>query len=181
MSQPSKTAWTRRQMLDRTVRAGAGLGIAAGSGLALAGCGGDDATAKGLSAAEAARRLPELAATLRRASGVPGMAWAVVQGAQTLAAQGLGLCETGGSAAVNADTVFQLASVSKSLAATVVARQVGEGRVAWDTPLRQLLPWFALSDPASTTQVTVGDLFSHRSGLPDHAGEMLEMLGYTQR
>ncbi len=90
MSQPSRTAWTRRQMLDRTVRAGAGLDIAAGSGLALAGCGGDDAAAKGLSAAEAARQLPELAATLRRISGVPGMAWAVVQGAQTLAAQGLG-------------------------------------------------------------------------------------------
>ena len=89
MSQPSKTEWTRRQMLDRTVRAGAGLGIAAGSGLALAGCGGDDGPAKGLSAAEAARRLPELAATLRRVSGVPGMAWAVVQGTQTLAAQGL--------------------------------------------------------------------------------------------
>jgi CubicO group peptidase (beta-lactamase class C family) len=181
MSQPSKTAWTRRQILDRTVRAGAGLGIAAGSGLALAGCGGDDATAKGLSAAEAARRLPELAATLRRASGVPGMAWAVVQGAQTLAAQGLGLCETGGSAAVNADTVFQLASVSKSLAATVVARQVGQGRVSWDSRMQDLLPWFALRNPGSSAVLTVGDLFAHRSGLPDHAGDKLEELGNGQQ
>ncbi|KGH14608.1 serine hydrolase [Comamonas thiooxydans] len=181
MSQPSKTAWTRRQMLDRTVRAGAGLGIAAGSGLALAGCGGDDGPAKGLSAAEAARRLPELAATLRRVSGVPGMAWAVVQGAQTLAAQGLGLCETGGSAAVNADTVFQLASVSKSLAATVVAHQVGQGRVSWDSRMQDLLPWFALRNPGSSAVLTVGDLFAHRSGLPDHAGDKLEELGNGQQ
>ena len=32
------------------------------------------------------------------------------------------------------------------------------------------LPWFALSDPAVTQMVTVGDMYSHRSGLPDHAG-----------
>ena len=29
--------------------------------------------------------------------------------------------------------------------------------------------------------VSVGDMFSHRSGLPDHAGDMLEDLGYDRR
>ena len=43
------------------------------------------------------------------------------------------------------------------------------------------LPWFALSDPAVTQMVNVGDMFSHRSGLPDHAGDMLEDLGYDRR
>ena len=43
------------------------------------------------------------------------------------------------------------------------------------------LPWFALSDPAVTPMVTVGDMYSHRSGLPDHAGDMLEDLGYDRR
>ena len=43
------------------------------------------------------------------------------------------------------------------------------------------LPWFALSDPAVTKMVNVGDMFSHRSGLPDHAGDMLEDLGYDRR
>ena len=109
------------------------------------------------------------------------MAWAVVQGTQTLAAQGLWLCETGGSAAVNADTVFQLASVSKSLAATVVARQVGQGRVSWDSRMQDLLPWFALRNPGSSAVLTVGDLFAHRSGLPDHAGDKLEELGNGQQ
>ena len=129
----------------------------------------------------ALRALPDLARAALRTTSVPGLAIAVVQGGRTVYAEGFGVRQAGQPGRVDADTVFELASVSKPLAATVVARQVGEGRVAWDTPLRQLLPWFALSDPASTTQVTVGDLFSHRSGLPDHAGEMLEMLGYTQR
>ena len=43
------------------------------------------------------------------------------------------------------------------------------------------LPWFALSDPVVTPMVSVGDMFSHRSGLPDHAGDMLEDLGYDRR
>ena len=43
------------------------------------------------------------------------------------------------------------------------------------------LPWFALSDPAVTRMLTIGDLYSHRSGLPDHAGDKLEDLGYDRR
>jgi len=47
--------------------------------------------------------------------------------------------------------------------------------------MRELLPWFALSDAGSTEYLTVGDLLAHRSGLPDHAGDLLEELGYSQR
>ena len=48
---------------------------------------------------------------------------------------------------VDPDTVFQLASLSKPLGATVVAHQVGENAISWDTPIVDKLPWFALSDP----------------------------------
>ena len=48
-------------------------------------------------------------------------------------------------------------------------------------PIVSKLPWFALSDPVVTRMVTIGDMFSHRSGLPDHAGDMLEDLGYDRR
>ena len=67
--------------------------------------------------------------------------------------------------------MFQLASVSKPLSATVVAHQVGVNAIGWDTPIVSKLPWFALSDPAVTQMVNVGDMLSHRSGLPDHAGD----------
>lgn len=181
MSGQAQTWPTRRQMLNRSLRIGAGLGIGSSAGLALPGCAGDDDSHKGLSAADAARKLPELAEQLRKITGIPGLAWAVVHGNQTIAAQGLGVCQAGRSDAVNADTTFQLASVSKSLGATVVARQVGEGRVSWDSRMQELLPWFALRNPGSTALLTVGDLYAHRSGLPDHAGDKLEELGYGQR
>jgi hypothetical protein len=42
------------------------------------------------------------------------------------------------------------------------------------------LPGFALKDPWVSEHVTYADLFSHRSGLPDHAGDLLEDLGYDR-
>lgn len=118
-------------------------------------------------------------------SGIPGMAVAVVHGGKTVYAKGFGVKNVEGPDApenkVDPDTVFQLASLSKSLSATVVARQVTSNQIGWDTPLVSKLPWFALSDPVVTQMVTVGDMFSHRSGLPDHAGDQLEDLGYDRR
>lgn len=173
---------SRRTLL----RQAAALGTLALGGAAT-GCGGDagggpaPAPLDPTRLQDALRALPGLARDLMALTSVPGLAVAVVHGGQTVFAQGFGVRRAGGAEAVDADTVFQLASVSKSLAATVVARQVGAGRVAWDTPLRTLLPWFALSDADSSARVTVGDLFAHRSGLPDHAGDQLEELGFSQR
>lgn len=113
-------------------------------------------------------------------TGVPGMAVAVVRDGVTVHARGYGVRRVGDEAPVDADTVFQLASVSKSVGATVVAQQVGAGAIRWDTPVVRHLPWFALAQPDVTAQITVGDLYSHRSGLPEHAGDDLELLGYSR-
>lgn len=114
-------------------------------------------------------------------TGIPGLAVAVVRGDATVYAKGFGVRKRGEPAQVDADTVFQLASVSKSIGATVVARQVGARVIAWDTPIRQHLPWFALADDWVTRNLTIGDLYAHRSGLPEHAGDDLEDLGYGRR
>lgn len=110
----------------------------------------------------------------------PGMAVAVVHGGKTVYAKGFGVRELGKSATVDADTVFQLASVSKSVGATVVAHEVGIETVDWDTPVISKLPGFALADPWVTDHLTISDLYTHRSGLPDHAGDGLEDLGYNR-
>ncbi|AFM19085.1 penicillin-binding protein, beta-lactamase class C [Mycolicibacterium chubuense NBB4] len=135
--------------------------------------------------ADAVAELDGMAEALMTKSGIPGMAVAVVHGGKTVYAKGFGVKNTfapdGAGNRVDADTVFQLASLSKPLSATVVARQVSRNAITWDTPIVSRLPWFALSDPAVTKTVTVGDMFSHRSGLPDHAGDRLEDLGYDRR
>ncbi|MCK7612938.1 serine hydrolase domain-containing protein [Roseibium sediminicola] len=125
--------------------------------------------------------LPRIAADIMARSGIPGLAIAVVHEGQTVFAEGYGLRRADLDDPVTPDTVFQLASLSKPVGATVVARQVGEGVVAWESRMRDLLPWFSLSDPARSEKLTIGDLYSHRSGLPDHAGDDLEDLGFDRQ
>lgn len=126
-------------------------------------------------------QLDRMSMQLMERTGLPGMAVAVVQAGRTVYARGFGVRQLGAPGRVDADTVFQLASLSKPVGATVVAQQIGLRKVAWDMPLHHLLPWFALHDPSATAQVTVGDMYAHRSGLPDHAGDRLEDLDYDRR
>ena len=126
-------------------------------------------------------QLDALAAAIMQKSGIPGMAVAVVRDGRTVYAKGFGIRKVGAPETVDADTVFQIASLSKPVTATVVAREVAAGRVAWDTPVAKHLPWFRLKEPWVTSHVTIGDLLSHRSGLPDHAGDLLEDIGFDRR
>ncbi len=134
---------------------------------------------------DATARVDGLVGDLMKSTGIPGMAVAIVHHGKVLYAKGFGVRDTtkggGRDNKVDADTVFQLASVSKSVGATVVAHEVSDNVVTWDTPVPSKLPWFALDDPYVTGHLTIADLYSHRSGLPDHAGDKLEDLGYDRR
>jgi CubicO group peptidase (beta-lactamase class C family) len=118
--------------------------------------------------------------TLKR-SGVPGAAVAVVHGGRTVFAWGFGVRELGKSARIDPTTVFQLASLSKPIAATVAAIQVTNGVVRWDDKVVQHLPNLMLKDPYVAANATIGDFYSHRSGLPHAAGDDLEDLGFDRK
>lgn len=124
--------------------------------------------------------LPSVVQTIMDRTGVPGVAVSVVANDQVVFAEGFGVRDIDRGKPVDADTVFQLASVSKPLGSTVIAGLVGEGDINWDTKMADIDPEFALSDPWVTANVTIADLYSHRSGLPDHAGDALEDLGGTR-
>jgi CubicO group peptidase (beta-lactamase class C family) len=114
-------------------------------------------------------------------TGIPGVAVAVVYQDELIYSKGFGVLEAGQPAPVNADTVFQLASISKPVGATVLAALIGQDAgVRWDSQIKELDPDFALHDPAATDQLTIGDLYSHRSGLPEHVGDILEDIGFSQ-
>lgn len=126
------------------------------------------------------KKLPGIVKSVMRTSGVPGMAVAVVWHDKVVFEQGFGVRDVDKPDKVDANTVFELASLSKPLASTVVAGAVGEGKLSWDDPIVKYLPSFALADSYVTEHVTVADMFSHRSGLPDHAGDLLEDLGFDR-
>jgi CubicO group peptidase (beta-lactamase class C family) len=126
--------------------------------------------------------LPELEKLARGAlkkTGIPGLAIVVVHQDRVVYLKGFGTRQAGKDEPVSEDTVFQLASVSKPLTTTVLAALVGEGVIGWDDRVSDLDPDFRLSEAWVTRELTLRDLLCHRSGLPDHAGDLLEDLGYT--
>lgn len=114
---------------------------------------------------------------MMRRTGVPGISVAVVHDDEVIHLRGFGVRRTGESAKIDPDTVFQIASLSKPISSTIVAGALTDP-VQWDR--HEPLPGFSLKDPWVTGHVTTADLLSHRSGLPDHAGDLLEDLGYDQ-
>ena len=128
----------------------------------------------------AASKLVDRTAATMESSGLPGLALGVLFDGEVIVAEGFGVRTLGQEGAVDADTVFPLASLSKSLGGSVMAALIREKAFAWDDPVRTGSPEFALADPWVSDHVTYADLFSHRSGLPEHAGDLLEDLGYSR-
>src|SRR2546421_7041868 len=128
----------------------------------------------------AIQELEKLAQKQIQENALPGLAIAVVFQDKSVYAKGFGVRDTSGKSSVDADTVFQLASLSKPIGSTVVAELVGEGKITWDSKLSVLDPTFAMFDPWVTREITIRDMYAHRSGLPEHAGDLLEDLGFTR-
>jgi CubicO group peptidase (beta-lactamase class C family) len=128
----------------------------------------------------AIQEIEKLAQKQIEENALPGLAIAVVFQDKTVYAKGFGVRDMNTKVRVDPDTVFQLASVSKPIGSTVVAELVGEGKITWDSKLNMLDPIFEMFDPWVTREITIRDMYAHRSGLPAHAGDLLEDLGFTR-
>lgn len=132
---------------------------------------------------KAVAALPAIVDKVKRASNVPGFAVAVVHGGKMIFAGGYGLRDNRDEkSAVKSTTIFQVASVSKSISATVAAIAMTRNKsFDWDTPVAKVWDGFRLDIPYVSGNATIGDFFAHRSGLPAAAGDELEDLGFERR
>jgi CubicO group peptidase (beta-lactamase class C family) len=99
---------------------------------------------------------------------VPGVAVGIVRGDKVIYLRGHGFRCVEDSARVTPDTLFPIASCTKSFTTTAMALLVDEGKMNWDDPPRKYVPYFHLSDPLVDGEVTLRDLVTHRTGLRDH-------------
>jgi len=118
-------------------------------------------------------RLDDFVEKVRAAFDVPGIGLAIVRDGKVVVARGYGVRRMGEPARVDAGTLFGIASNSKAFTATALGMLVEEGKLEWDAPVIRYLPWFRLSDPYVTKEMTVRDLLVHRSGLGLGAGDLL--------
>ena len=103
----------------------------------------------------------------------PGMAVGVVENGGLVYARGHGVCEVGRPETVDANTIFQIASLTKAFTAAALGILVDEGKLGWDDPVIDYLPEFRMYDPWVTREFTIRDLLTHRSGLGLGAGDLL--------
>jgi beta-lactamase class C len=96
--------------------------------------------------------------------GMVGLAVGVVENGRITFLQGYGETQAGSGDPVTPETVFRWASVSKGVAATMVAKLAEQGKIDLNAPVANYAPDLKL--PAGNEyRATVGDLLSHRLGL----------------
>ena len=105
--------------------------------------------------------------------GVPGGSFAVVRGDRITHAAGYGVRAAGESAPITVDTVFRVASVSKTFAAQLTAMLVAEGRLDWDNRIVEFEPRFTLARPDHAARLEIRHVLGQSSGIVPNAYDNL--------
>lgn len=100
---------------------------------------------------------------------VPGAALVVIANGKIQVLKGYGVRAVGSDEPITPDTVFRLASVSKTIASTAAAVMVQNRQLSWDARLYDTLSDVRFKNADYGKQVTLQDLLAHTSGLIPHA------------
>jgi len=100
---------------------------------------------------------------------VAGLAYGLVVDGQLVHTGGVGYADVATKAPVTAQSVFRIASMTKSFVALAVLRLRDEGRLRLDDPAEKYLPELkkAPHAPSDAPPFTIQQLLSHSAGLPE--------------
>lgn len=97
-------------------------------------------------------------------SGTPAVSLGV-QDREGVYVHNYGLRDVQAKLLPTSNTNYCIASMSKAFASAALGILVEEGKLKWDTPVRNVLPGFEHKDKVIQDMLTVNDLLSHRTGL----------------
>ncbi len=120
----------------------------------------------GVTAEQGDRRFDELAnliSTKMTEHHVPGVAFGVMKNGQ-VTTRGFGVTHIEDPLPVTADTVFPIASISKTVATTAMMNLVNQGRVEVKAPVQRYLPDFRVVDEKVSKEVQIWHLLTHSPG-----------------
>jgi len=101
---------------------------------------------------------------------IPGLSMAVLRGDSIILARGWGEANVEHRVPASDSTIYQSGSVGKQFTSALVLRLVGDNRLGLDDPIRRWLP----EGPSRWGRVTVRQLLTHTSGIPDYADSTLD-------
>lgn len=92
---------------------------------------------------------------------IPGLALAIVRNGQIVKAAGYGVADVDHDVPVTADTVFEVASITKQFTATLIMMLVEEQKLRLDDKLAS----FLTDPPPAWKDITIYHLLTHTAGL----------------
>lgn len=102
-----------------------------------------------------------------------GLSVAIVKDGKVVHSKGYGVSSVETKEQVDENTLFAIASNSKSFTATALGILVDEGKIKWTDKVVDYLPEFKMYDPYITANYNIQDLLTHRSGLGLGAGDFM--------
>ena len=106
--------------------------------------------------------------SLRNLWDVPGVAVAVVKDGEIIYSNGFGSKSSDEFLPVSSKTLFCLGSSSKAFTSFACSLLAENGKLDFNKPIIEYIPWFRLKDEYATSHLNSLDLLTHRSGLPKH-------------
>jgi CubicO group peptidase (beta-lactamase class C family) len=102
----------------------------------------------------------------RQTHHVPGMAIAVVKDDEVVLTKGFGNASVEKETPVTPETIFAIGSSTKAFTSTLVGMLVDEGKMDWDAPVTEYLPYFQMNVDSDneSDESTLRDVLSHRTG-----------------
>jgi CubicO group peptidase (beta-lactamase class C family) len=98
----------------------------------------------------------------RQASGIPGIALAILHEGHAPHVRGFG--HDGRGNPISGDTPFPIGSLTKSFTALLVRQAIDAGQLDADAPVQRYLPWFRVTDSDASTRITLRHLLNQTSG-----------------
>jgi CubicO group peptidase (beta-lactamase class C family) len=107
--------------------------------------------------------LPTTVRRLMRDLQVPGVAIGIVDGDEELVYE-LGIADVDRRTRIDADTMFQIGSITKTFTALALVRLSAHDVVDLDAPVRSYIGSLRLADPDAAARVTIRHLLTHTAG-----------------
>jgi CubicO group peptidase (beta-lactamase class C family) len=104
-----------------------------------------------------------------KSANVPGAAWGIVVDGELAHAGAAGVRDVATKAPVDADTVFRIASMTKSFTAMAILKLRDEGKLSLDDPVERYVPELkGLKYPTTDSpRITIRHLLTHSEGFPE--------------
>lgn len=107
-------------------------------------------------------------------AGIPGLTLAEIRDGQIARVETYGVESVETGQPVTEETLFEAASLTKPVFAYLVLRLVERGELSLDRPLHELLQYERFAGVERARALTPRIVLSHRTGLPNWGGEVLE-------